>query len=129
MIGIKIVYEEGESGWAVDLGDGQARISNLPIANNLNIDDVVSLKTVNGRRWVDKVLSRTFFRKTSLEYDMPYKKNYRAIWETLRTAGMKVEGLMAHQRDQDPVAVCEAAGIEVRLYEAQPKLADIGMPS
>jgi hypothetical protein len=129
---LKIVYEEGETGWADDLGDNRARIANLPIADDLNIDDVVSLKRVDGRLYVDKVVSRTFAKKTALEYDEPHHETYAKIWSALKQAGMKIEGLMeghclvAHRLDQDPVAVCKTAGVEVRLYRSQPRLAEIG---
>lgn len=128
---VKVVYEEGETGWAAYLGNDEARIANIPFGDRLNIDDRVALKWLNGRLQVDRVLSRTFHKKTALDYNPPYNETYTKIWPSLQKAGMKVEGVydgvcvVAHQPDQDPVSVCQQAGVRVRLHETQPDLAEV----
>lgn len=91
---IKIVYGDGESGWAVDLGDGTARIANIPLTDGLNIDDVVRLElTEDGRRRAGDVVSSVFPIKASIYYDKgaPFGKFRTAM----HAIGCKVEGFIA----------------------------------
>ena len=129
---VKIVYEEGETGWAEMLDGDRARIENIPFGDRLNIDDVVSIERRDGRLYAEKILSRTFPKKTALDYDEPHDKTYAKICSALHAAEMKVEGvvdgicIVAHRLDQDPVSVCQQAGVPVRLHETQPDLAEVG---
>ena len=115
---IKLVYEEGESGWAEDLGDGKARIANLPLAENLNIGDVVKVVEKNGRRHAGDLVVRAFNQKTGIRYPEPHKET----WATLVKAfdGCKLEGMVpgmgfiAHNGTADDVRTkAKAAGIEL----------------
>lgn len=37
----KIRYDDGESGWAEDLGNGQYKIANVPLCESLHFGDIV----------------------------------------------------------------------------------------
>lgn len=91
---IKLAYDEGESGWAEDLGDGKARIANLPLAGDLNVDDVVKVVKRDGRSAVGERVARAFAQKTGITYPEPHKETYAKLAQHFHTKGWKMEGMV-----------------------------------
>jgi len=67
---IKVRFEEGETGWAEDLGGGLARISNIPFSGDHNIDDIVKLEPA-GDGWlrVKEIVSRRYPVRETIWFD------------------------------------------------------------
>ena len=86
-------YSDGETGWAYSLGDGLAVIANIPMAENLNIDDLVEMTTDGDLPRIKRVLQRTFNRKTILRYPAPHQENFSKLVKYLHARGCKVEGM------------------------------------
>lgn len=124
---IRICYTPGETGWAEDMEGGLARICNIPLCDNLNIDDVVRLTDFkDGFKEVAEVIRKGFPLKTCLHYHTP--DQFKALALRVRAANQKIEGmvapyerdgkdypglaLVAHHDDFDPVAVAKELGIE-----------------
>jgi hypothetical protein len=119
---IKIMLDEHEGGWAEDLGDGRARIANIPGGGPWNIDDIVSLcPTRDGRVQPDQLLSRAFQCRTGIAYPEPYRVTFAALCEAYKKHGARVEGLVegwlviAHHINFDPEAMAKAAGVTVKI--------------
>ena len=114
--------EPGESGHADDLGNGRARICNIPFMCDLNIDDVVKLKKVRGPKsylpMAGEVIVRAFSSKTMLKYPEPCRENYVKVRDALVAAGCKVEGMVsgilmvAHQDDVKVLKIAKETGVK-----------------
>ena len=97
---VSVHYAEHETGWVEPLGDGTFRVCNIPLADNLNIDDVVTLKPGNPeccpRPVIDQVLKEVYAHKVAVEYpgDPPEvaKDAYKALWQAVDDIGGKCEG-------------------------------------
>lgn len=132
---VKLLFGPGETGWGTELEPANSdtgamvRIDNVPMSDDLNIDDVVEMG-VMPRNHVKRVVSRVFPKKTAIRYPKPYEENFDKIWKAYLAAGCKVEGftpglaVVAHV-DQNVIAVAAVAGVEVRLCESQPRLKPI----
>jgi hypothetical protein len=122
---IRIRYDADETGWAEKLDGDRARIANVPIADHLNIDDVVQLLPVDSDGFLvaGDVLERKFPCKTALQYDEPHVETWKLLSTALHAKGCKVEGaipglcVVAHAEDADPILFAMEAGIPVVLFE------------
>jgi hypothetical protein len=66
---IKVRYNEGETGWAEDLGDGTVKIANCPFAGGLGLGDICSTYEGNdGWRTVDEVLIQRYPNSATFWY-------------------------------------------------------------
>jgi hypothetical protein len=89
---IRIRYDVGETGWAEDLGEGKAKIANVPLTPKLNSGDIVLLKfNEDDFATVAKVLERAFPLKTYLEYKMI--EDFKKIASWLRDKNWPFEGV------------------------------------
>lgn len=115
-----VVYEDGETGWVEDLGDGTFRIANVPMAP-INIDDVVTLVEVDGRPTVDKVVRRVFTKKAGIRLQDTSEKAFRRLARAFRKKGWKLEGstpgfaLLAHDGSERPERVSRGIGVEITV--------------
>ena len=120
-----VVYEDGETGWVEDLGDGTFRIANVPMSDRVNMNDVVTIKEKHGRPTVDKVVRRAFTKKSGIEYPKPFAKNYKKLCRALEGEGWALEGqiegmaLLAHDGRKSPEVVASEVGVEITA-EAMP---------
>lgn len=133
---VKLLFGPGESGWGTELkpansdSGAMVRIDNVPLGDDLNIDDVVETVVKAGRLHVARVISRVFPKKTAIRYPKPHKENFDRIFKAYLAAGCKTEGMMpglavvAHG-DQDVIAVAAEVGVEVKLCDSQPRLAPL----
>ena len=132
---IKLVYEPGETGWGtvVELPKGKkpmlVRITNVPLTDLLNIDDVVEAAPgeKDARLHAGRVISRTFKYKVGLDYPEPHTENFGKIRRVLQAAGCKVEGMLPGKalvacNDQDVNAIAKGAGVDVVFPKSQPRL-------
>ena len=117
----RLRYGEGETGWAKWLGDGKARIANLPISGLLNIDDVVEVVEREDRLEIARVVSSVFACRTTVAYPEPFERNYWTLRGALEALDCKVEGMVeglavvAHQESVNPVAVLKKLGLKLRV--------------
>ncbi len=122
---IRIRYDAHETGWVEKLDGDRARIANVPLADHLNIDDVVELLPAgaDGFPVVGTVLERKFACKTALRYEEPHLESWKLLSAMLHDKGCKVEGgipglcLVAHTEDTDPFLFAMEAGIPVELFD------------
>lgn len=122
---IKIRYGAGETGWAIDLGDGHAIIANTPLEPRLCWRDVVKLEVGPGS-WplAGPVVFRYYARKTGVTYpaatEEMTKANWRKIIEACQPHDIHVEGHVAgmcavsHHEDTDLAGILgHIEGIEL----------------
>jgi hypothetical protein len=135
---IKLVYEPGETGWGtvVELPKGKkpmlVRITNVPLTDLLNIDDVVEAAPgkKDDRLHASRVISRAFEYKIGLDYPEPHTENYGKIRRALQAAKCKVEGMLPGRalvacNDQDVDAIVKKAGVDAVFPKSQPRLKPI----
>lgn len=125
---IKLEYEPGESGWAEDLGDGKAKIANLPLAERLNIGDVVQVVQATDAhgsfKKAGEIVLRPFKQKTGITYPEPHKETYGKLATHFHTKGWRCEGMMpgtafvAHNGTLDDVKAA-AKEIDVELVHGE----------
>ncbi len=107
MSSVRIRFDKGETGWAEVLGDGKYRIDNVPLANDLNIDDVVTCeKGEDGFLSVVDVLERKYPLKTAVKYEK--EEQYHQLREKVKAAGCKIEGMIGPRGTEDP-GICIVA--------------------
>lgn len=144
---LRVLLGPGETGWVRLTSEG-FEVCNIPLNPRLNYGDLVSLRlppTRPGRRRdappmaaVDRVLDRSFRRKTTLWYDQP--KQFGPLVKRLRAAGAMTEGavgpmlpkgkqgkprrgflMVAYNAPTNPVAIAREAGIDrPRSKESRP---------
>jgi len=83
---IRIRFEVGETGWAEPVGDGKARIRNLPLTDRLNCRDVVKLEddTPEGEEpgsffRAGPVVMRELPQKFGIRYPEPHQQSWDRI--------------------------------------------------
>ena len=93
---IRIRYDDGETGWAEYLGDHKAAIANVPMADGLSYEDIVSLK-MGDDGWLtwDRVLESKYDGKIAIKYDPPTQEAYSALRKHLDPLGYGIEGVVA----------------------------------
>jgi len=89
---IRVRVDDDETCWAEDLGDGKARIDNIPLYGEFNIDDVVVVLKGIGRSLpiVVEVVAKVFKKKVFVFYDSV--SQFEKLKEVLLRLGCKVEG-------------------------------------
>jgi hypothetical protein len=120
---VKIWYANDETGWAEHLGGNRYRLDNIPLADDLSIDDVVVCRpTAFGMPQVHKRVRSRYPYKTFFGFDTA--EQYCAIDARAREAGAKTASLVpptdgkpglalcAHGEDFDPLQAVQEAGIE-----------------
>lgn len=116
---IRLLYGEGESGWAEDLGDGTAKIANVPFGGDLNLHDIVKIVVKDGRKTAGEVISRAFPNRTAFKYAEPHEANYAKLHDACVAAGWHLEGAVpgfavcAHPADTNFADLAKLAGVEV----------------
>jgi len=133
---VRIRYDKGETGWAKALGNGRFMIANIPLANDLNIDDVVTLEDGNdGFLKVTDVLERRYPYKTVIKYEET--SQYREICDKALEAGCKAEGLVgpsagkpgicvvAHDDNINLKQIVEEIGIKTPQYTEEEMTAEV----
>lgn len=118
----RVRYDIGETGWALDLGNGLVQIANLPMTDKLRYKDICTTKDDDGWRCVDEVVHREYPNQTHLWY---YKlSQFHTLKAMLSLVSATVEGGIAPRDDHpgfltvnfhdgiDPVMLAEAIGIE-----------------
>jgi hypothetical protein len=128
---VRIRFDDGETGWGMEVEPGRVAIDNIPYTDRLNIDDLVEVTLGDGLPTIKRVLKRQFEHKTAITYPAPYPENFRKMGEAWHAAGMKCEGifgglaLVAH-KGGDPLKIAHEAGVTgAALNEAQPELEPI----
>lgn len=131
MSSVKIQFAPDETGWAESLGDSKYRINNIPLAEDLNIDDVVYAEQgeSNCLEVID-ILERKFHFKTLVRY--PTVDHYKAMRERLNEKNCKMEGMVgphegrpgmcfiAHDKDVDLESVFAEVGVDnFETYEVE----------
>lgn len=97
---VSVHYADQETGWAEPLPDGTYRICNIPLADSLNVDDIVTLKSGNPeccpRPRVDHVISSKYPHKVVVCYRPTargdYKGHYKRVATAIAAIGGKCEG-------------------------------------
>jgi hypothetical protein len=120
---VKIRFGEGETGWAEQLPGDRYRIDNIPLEDDLNVDDVVRCRrNEQGELEVSEVLERKYPRKVAVRYERV--EQYRALRDKVREAGGQIEGmvgprdgrpgfaLVAHGHNFDALEAAREVGIE-----------------
>jgi len=98
---IKLMFGEGESGWAIDLEDGTAEINNVPLEGRLNLGDVVKIEKVDSIdhrgpvsfRKAGELVRRKYAFKTGFEYEAD-KEVAQKIADAARALGWHAEGMV-----------------------------------
>jgi hypothetical protein len=125
---VRMRFASDESGWGQLIEEGRVLINNIPYTDRLNIGDLVEVEEVDGLLTVKRVLKRQLEGKTAVEYPAPHRENYSKLFTAWRNAGMRCEGiieglaLVAHHKNQDPMAIAAAAGVTATLHSSQPEL-------
>ncbi len=110
--------------------EGKYRIDNIPLAEDLNIDDVV-LCEEGSDGWLEvvDVLDRKFPLKTAIKYEE--KEQYGALRERVKAAGFKIEGMIgpsgdkpgfcvvAHDESLDLKKIVEEIGIKTPQWTGE----------
>jgi len=74
---VKARFGPGETGWAIDLGDGTYKICNSPLDEDLNYGDIV--RYANDDTWSNPILvTRLFTGKALIRYPAG-----REVWEQI----------------------------------------------
>ncbi len=123
---IKIRYSDGETGWAIDLDDKHAVISNTPLEPRLCLMDVVEKDPPSYEGTcltAGKVVWRYYAKKTGVRYPAPDGETAEANWLKIRVAvreaGLGCEGIVAgscgvsHHDDTDLAAVLSEGGLDM----------------
>lgn len=122
---IKLVYEKGEVGWAVDLGEGLARIDNVPGGAALRYGDIVEVEHKEGRLWAGRVVVREYTHMTGFNYSPETQEVYSVLARAIRDAGAIPEGMVPgvckvnHKEDfalEDAVAGVLGGAEGVRVF-------------
>lgn len=93
MSSVRVRFCEGETGWAEDVGESKYRINNIPLADDLNIDDIVYCdKGSDGFLEILDVVERKYLYKTLVRYKNV--ADFAAICDKMKAAGFKVEGMI-----------------------------------
>lgn len=117
-----IRFDRRETGWAVPDPSGHWRIANIPLADDVNIDDLVELtRPCKDRpRRIRRILERPFPGKALLHY--PDLRAVHRLTAVLTEHGCRCEAFfrpaaghpgvlaVAHPETLDPVQVAEAMG-------------------
>ncbi len=124
---VRIRYSGDETGWAERVGENRYRIDNIPLATDLNIDDVVACEEKDyGLHEITDVLERIFTHKSGVNYEK--KEQYAALREKVKAAGFKIEGMVgpshfgpgicviAHNESFDVKSLIKEIGIESEQF-------------
>lgn len=121
---IRVRFDEGETGWAIQLkGHALVIINNVPLTNRYCLHDIVELLNADDPETgiLGKVVYRKFERRTPVEYDEQWQ--FHRMCGVLQLLGASVEGMMppnenhrgmlmaAHHDDIDPRLLAEGLGI------------------
>ena len=133
----RIRYADGETGWAIKLPDGKYRINNVPLADDLNIDDIVECTPGDEFNLpkVIKIVKPAFKYKDGIYYQTVTQ--FHDFCKEARKVGAKVEGCVApytrngkhndgilmvsHNDDFDPHAVATKLGIKNGGHKSRAK--------
>jgi hypothetical protein len=93
---VSVHYAEQETGWVEPLPDGTFRICNIPLADSLNVDDVVTLTPGNPeccvRPKVDHVISSKYPYKVIVAYRPTAKGDYKGHYKKVSSAVVAIGG-------------------------------------
>ncbi|MBI3269017.1 MAG: HEAT repeat domain-containing protein [Planctomycetes bacterium] len=119
---VKIKFSEDETGWAQPYEANLARIANIPVCGEWNVDDVVELETdADGWRRPKRLVARVYPKKVVLCYRK--QADFHRLEALLTVLGARVEGvagpaegrpgrlLVACPEEIDPARLAEAVGI------------------
>lgn len=119
---IQLRYSEGETGWADDLGNGLARIKNVPMTDGLGIFDIVEIENVeNSLPIINRVVNKHYERSIGIFY---YQlKQFFVLKSVLGILNAFVGVIVAPTEDNpgimmvnfngdiDPILIAEGMGI------------------
>lgn len=119
----KLVYDEGETGWALDIGDSKAVIANVPLSERLRFKDIVAVTlSSDGRPMAGEVLWRMYARTVMVRYPADTEEVTREYYAKMHAAcakaGLALEGCVAGlasascYEDTELGALFDAAGID-----------------
>jgi hypothetical protein len=129
---ISIRYGEGETGWALDLGNGRACIANSPVEDGLHYMDVVELGPPGwcSRPTIKRVIWRAYEHRTAVRYPSDTKDEakcwYKQLFHACCDNELAIEGyisglcMVSHHEDTDLEAVFRDAGIDVDQLSLEP---------
>jgi hypothetical protein len=103
---VKVRFAADETGWARRLPDGTYRIANIPLAEHLNLDDVVSVRAGEDDfafPVVDEVLKKGLAGKAAVRYGTA--DQFVAFARQAREQGACVEGLVGPRGDMTGLAL------------------------
>lgn len=106
---IKIRYDEGETGWAQDLGGGIARICNNPLTPDIRNGDIVTTKMGDdGWKTWNEIVERKYSQYAILRYkDTKY---YYILSGACSVKGWSLEGGIAPRNDNEGFATIQYNG-------------------
>src|SRR5262249_37263816 len=120
----RVRFAEGETGWAERLPDGTYRIANIPLAEHLNLGDVVSVRPgEDGPDFpvVDEVLKKGMARTAAVRHGAG--DQFGAFARQARDQGAGVEGLLGPRGDRDGLAlVAHPAGFDLNAVARRHRL-------
>jgi hypothetical protein len=97
---VRIRFSPGETGWAEHIEGNKYRINNIPLADDLNIDDIVICNNnLTDFLEICGVLERRYHLKSPIQYER--REQYKLIFSKAEEMGCKVEGMTA-PRDGEP---------------------------
>jgi hypothetical protein len=101
---VKIFYCNFETGWATRLENDRYLISNIPLVEDLNVDDVVYCELGNdGFLHVVDMIERKFPFKTTVKYEA--KEQFNELFDKVKNAGFKAEGMIGPKEDQPGLCI------------------------
>jgi uncharacterized protein YjiK len=99
---IKIRYSERETGWAIKLRNGNYKINNIPLREDLNIHDIVTCVKKDGELIVAEIIKKKYKYKNVIKYDderfFDYLQNIKEIKIEGYTEGVVA---IAHNFEED----------------------------
>lgn len=102
---VRIRFDKTEIGWAEQLGGGKCKINNIPLVDNLNIDDIVECEEKKGIQEIVKLLTRKYPLKSTVSYRN--NDEFKIICDKVKSLSFKIEGRIGPSFDR--LGVCAIA--------------------
>lgn len=108
---VKILYTEGESGWAIPLADGRYVIDNVPLDDELRYGDIVTVKDTEFGPMVDEVVERKYAHTVTVKYMTT--NDYDIMRKRIESLDAVIEGGTAPTKGRQGMALLNYDDIDI----------------